>query len=121
MRRLVQAGHVLRLEVQDERPREPLPGLAPLAADLDALLTRVEAPLRARPDEADLADATELPDLRGRYLAFARSAPDDVRAEGVLDELDEVVDAANSLSVLVGLEPADDDASREAGAVMPSR
>jgi hypothetical protein len=121
MRRLVQAGHVLRLEVQDERPRGPLPGLAPLAADLDALLTRVEAPLRARPDEAEPPAAADLPDLRGRYLAFAQSAPDDVRAEGVLDELDEMVDAANSLSVLVGLEPTDHDSDRDAGAAMPSR
>jgi len=121
MRRLIQAGHVLRLEVQDERPRQPLPGLEPLAADLDAVLTRVEGPLRARTDEANLAPAAELPDLRDRYRAFARSAPDDVRAEGVLDELDEIVDAANSLAVLVGLEPADDDASREAGAAMSSR
>jgi uncharacterized membrane protein YccC len=120
MRRLVQAGHVLRLEVQDERPREPLPGLEPLAADLDAVLTRVEGPLRARADELDPV-AAELPDLRGRYLAFARSAPDGVRSEGVLDELDEMVDAANSLSVLVGLEPADDDARREASTPMPSR
>jgi uncharacterized membrane protein YccC len=121
MRRLVQAGHVLRLEIQEDRPREPLPELEPLAADLDTVLTRVEGPLRARSDEPDPAAAAELPDLRGRYLAFARAAPDDVRSEGVLDELDEMVDAANSLSVLVGLEPAEDDATREAGATMPSR
>jgi uncharacterized membrane protein YccC len=121
MRRLIQAGHVLRLEVQDERPRQPLPGLEPLAADLDAVLTRVEGPLRAGLDEPGPAPSAELPDLRGRYLAFARSAPHDVHAEGVLDELDEIVDAANSLSVLAGLEPVDDDASREAGAAMSSR
>jgi hypothetical protein len=121
MRRLTQAGHVLRLEVQDDRPRQPLPGLEPLAADLDAMLTRVEAPLRARTDEEALAPAAELPDLRGRYLTFARSAPDDVRSEGVLDELDEIVDAANSLKALVGLESAEEDAGREAGAAIASR
>jgi uncharacterized membrane protein YccC len=121
MRRLIQAGHVLRLEVQEARPREPLPGVEPLAADLDAVLARVEAPLRTRSDDASPAPADELPDLRGRYLAFARTAPDDLHSDGVLDELDEIVDAANSLSVLVGLDPADDEASREAGAAMPSR
>jgi uncharacterized membrane protein YccC len=122
MRRLVQAGHVLRLEVQDDRPRGPLPGLEPLAADLDAVLTRAEGPLRARPDEADpVAAGGELPDLRGRYLAFARAAPDDLHSEGVLDELDEIVDAANSLAVLAGLEPADDAGTREAGAAISSR
>lgn len=120
MRRLIQAGHVLRLEVQDERPRQPLPGLEPLAADLDAALTRAEGPLRARTDELTPATA-ELPDLRGGYLAFARLAPDDVRSEGVLDELDEIVDAANSLMVLVGLEPAEDEVGREAGAAIASR
>jgi uncharacterized membrane protein YccC len=121
MRRLIQAGHVLRLEVQDERPRQPLPGLEPLAADLDALLTRVEGPLRARTDEEPPAPEAELPDLRGRYLAFARSAPEEVRSEGVVDELDEIVDAANSLKVLVGLEPAEDDSGRETGAAIASR
>jgi uncharacterized membrane protein YccC len=121
MRRLIQAGHVLRLEVQDERPRQPLPGLEPLAADLDALLTRVEGPLRARTDEEPPAPEAELPDLRGRYLAFARSAPAEVRSEGVVDELDEIVDAANSLKVLVGLEPAEDDSGRETGAAIASR
>jgi uncharacterized membrane protein YccC len=121
MRRLIQAGHVLRLEVQDERPRQPLPELEPLAADLDVVLTRIEGPLRARTDEEPLAPEAELPDLRGRYLTFARSAPDDVRSEGVLDELDEIVDAANSLKALAGLEPAGDEADREAGAAIASR
>jgi uncharacterized membrane protein YccC len=120
MRRLVQAGHVLRLEVQDERPRQPLPGLEPLAANLDVVLSSVETALRARAEEPG-PPPPGLSDLRGRYLAFARSAPDDVRSEGVLDELDEIVDAANSLKVLAGLEPADDDAGREAGATISSR
>jgi uncharacterized membrane protein YccC len=121
MRRLVQAGHVLRLEVQDERPRQALPGLEPLAANLDVVLSSVETALRARPDEPVPSPPAGLADLRGRYLAFARSAPDDVRSEGVLDELDEMVDAANSLKVLVGLEPAEDDAGLEAGAAIASR
>jgi uncharacterized membrane protein YccC len=119
MRRLIQASHVLRLEVQDERPRQPLPGLEPLAADLDAVLTRVEGPLGGQTDE--LTQAAELPDLRRRYLAFARSAPDGLRSEGVLDELDEIVDAANSLKVLAGLEPAEDEAGLQDGAAIASR
>jgi hypothetical protein len=68
-----------------------------------------------------VAAGGELPDLRGRYLAFARAAPDDLHSEGVLDELDEIVDAANSLAVLAGLEPADDAGTREAGAAISSR
>jgi hypothetical protein len=48
--------------------------------------------------------ARALPDLRGHYLAFARSAPKDVRSGGLLDELDEILGAANSLASLAGVE-----------------
>ncbi len=102
MRRLVQAGHVLRLDVEDEHSlRQPLPALAPLCDALSSLLSGVEAALRERPDESPSLPA--LPDLRARYTAFARSAPDDV---GLLDELDEIVDAANSLASLAGVDGA---------------
>ncbi len=104
MRRLVQAGHVLRLEVQDERPRPPLPGLEPLAVGLHDQLTSVEATLRAQPEDRQPPSAPEEPDLRGRYLAFARAAPDDGDQEWLLAELDEIVDAANSLASLAGLD-----------------
>ena len=102
MRRLVQAGHVLRLDVEDEHSlREPHPRLLPLRDALSSLLSSVEAALRARPDESPALPPT--PDLRARYTAFARSAPDDV---GLLDELDEIVDAANSLASLAGVDGA---------------
>jgi uncharacterized membrane protein YccC len=103
MRRLIQAGHVLRLDVQDDSARAPLPGLAPLGRDTDTVLAGVEAALRARPDEPVAARGHELPDLRARYLAFARSASDAVDREGLLAELDEIVDATNSLASLAGL------------------
>jgi uncharacterized membrane protein YccC len=102
LRRLIQAAHVLRLEVQDDRPRPPLPGLEPLAASLDAVLANVEATQRAGPDEEP--PGAPLPDIRERYLTFARSAPDGPRRDGLLDELDEIVDASNSLASLAGLE-----------------
>jgi len=107
MRRQMLAAHVLRLDVQDERVRRPLPGVEPLARALDQLLSNAEATLRARPDERP--PARELPDLRECYSEFERSAPDDAEVEGVLADLDEVVDAANSLAAVVGLEPADSD------------
>jgi hypothetical protein len=103
MRRQMQAAHVLRLDVQDEPVERPLPGLEPLARGLDELLTGVEAALRARPDEPP--PARELPDLRDRYLEFERSAPHDDEVEGMVEDLDEVVDATNSLAAVVGLEP----------------
>jgi uncharacterized membrane protein YccC len=105
MRRLIQAAHVLRLDVQDRRARSPLPALEPLADGLGELLSSVEASLRARPDERP--PAPSLPDLRTRYLTFGRSAPRDVDAEELLAELDEVVDAANSVASVVGLEAGD--------------
>jgi uncharacterized membrane protein YccC len=113
LRRLVQAAHVLRLDVQDDRPRDPLPGLVPLADGLDRLLASVEATLSARAEEShppELRDleprADALPDLRSRYLVFERSAPDAVEADGVLAELDEMVDAANSVAAVVGAHEA---------------
>ena len=107
MRRQMQAAHVLRLDVQDERARRPLPGVEPLARGLDRLLSSVEATLRARPNER--APARELPDLRHRYSEFERAAPDDAEVEDLLADLDEVVDAANSLAAVVGLEPVESD------------
>ncbi|MBV9607808.1 MAG: FUSC family protein [Solirubrobacterales bacterium] len=113
MRRLIQAGHVLRLEVQDDGPRQPLPGLEPLAGDLRDLLSRVEGALRTRDPERDPAPARALPDLRARYRAFARSAPEAAAQEGHLAELDEIVDVANSLASLAGLDgPEAADAGR---------
>jgi hypothetical protein len=109
MRRLVQAGHVLRLDVQDERPRQPLRGLEPMAAELRELLGDVEATLRPGPDDSDVSAARAQPDVRARYLAFARAAPTEVEQEGLLAELDEIVDAANGLAALAGLEGAGSD------------
>jgi len=98
LRRLVQTAHVLRLDAQEDRPHDPLPTLKPFADALAGVLEHVEAALRTAPDDRS-APAT-LPDLRGRYLAFERTIPADYAgdAEGLLAELDEIVDAANSLA-----------------------
>jgi uncharacterized membrane protein YccC len=116
-RRLIQAAHVLRLDVQETTPRQPLPGLEPLATGLDAVLANVGETLASQPDEHP--PAQELPDLRGRYLAFERATPSDVDAEGLLAELDEIVDAANGLAELVGL-GGDGDTSRSPENSAPS-
>jgi uncharacterized membrane protein YccC len=107
LRRLIQAAHVLRLDAQEDRPRPPLPGLAPLAHDLDAALERVEASLNARPGAPPSAapGPRGFPDLRGRYLAFERTVPDEYAGdpEGLLAELDEIVDATNGLAERLGI------------------
>jgi uncharacterized membrane protein YccC len=104
-RRLVLAAHVLRLDAQDARGRRPLPALEPLAADLDELLGTVDATLRAGPDPPAAPPA--LPDLRAGYDRLERAAPKDPDSAALLIELDEIVDAANGLAALAGLESQD--------------
>ncbi|HTP18047.1 MAG TPA: FUSC family protein [Solirubrobacteraceae bacterium] len=105
-RRLVLAAHVLRLDAQEERSRRPLPELEPLAADLDSLLGTVDATLRARPHAP--APRVALPDLRADFEELERTAPKDPDSVAVLVELDEIVDSANGLAALAGLEAVDD-------------
>ena len=114
-RRLIQAAHVLRLDAQEERGRRPVPALAPLAGDLDELLGSVDATVRAGADERRPAGAPTptpapaLPDLRTSYTALERAAPHDAEREALLLDLDEIVDAANGLAALAGLESLDGD------------
>ena len=105
MRRLVQAAHVLRLDVQDEREHRPQPELTPLQDGIDAVLEEVEASLRARPQQEPTPH--ELPDVRARFEAFQRASADDPDALALVAELDEIVDAANSLAAATGLEGTD--------------
>ena len=115
LRRLVQAAHVLRLDVEEDRPQTARPALKPLAQGLDVMLERVEAALPASPEDAP--PATALPDLRARYVEFERTLGDEKPGPGganagasgdtedLLVELDEIVDAANSLAEGFGLMP----------------
>jgi uncharacterized membrane protein YccC len=107
MRRLVQAAHVLRLDAQDDRERQPLPGLQPLRAGIEELLGDVEASFRARPQQEP--EPRELPDIRARYRAFQRESGDDEEARALGAQLDEIVDAANSLAAAAGLESTGED------------
>ena len=111
MRRLVRAAHVLRLDAQEERGRRPVPALKPLAADLDTLLESVDATLRGDADGP--APAPPLPDLRAGYAELERTAPHDPDGLALLGELDELVDAANGLAALAGIESV----ARDDGAV----
>ncbi|HEY3728725.1 MAG TPA: FUSC family protein [Solirubrobacteraceae bacterium] len=101
MHRLIQAVHVLRLDAEEDRHRDPLPVLRPLAADIDALLETVDAAL-----EGDAREGA-LPDLRASYEAFEEAAPRHSESAALLAELDEIVDAANGLAELVGVGPVD--------------
>ena len=107
MRRLVQTAHVLRLDVQDDREHRPRPALEPLRGDIDELLGEVESSMRARP-QADPAPR-ELPDVRRRYESLERASGSDPDSHAILAQLDEMVDAANSLAAAAGLEGAEED------------
>jgi uncharacterized membrane protein YccC len=97
--RMTQATHVLRLEAQEHEPPPPSPRLAGFAAALDSRLAIVESALRsgARPP------AHELPDLRAAYDALI--ADGGVSGPELTAELDELVDAGNSLATIVAARP----------------
>ncbi len=103
MRRLVQAAHVLRLDAEADPERRPLPSLAPLESDIDDLLSVAQA--RLQNGLADLDAPAALPDLRAGFNAFERDCPRDADGIALLAELDEIVDAANGLATLAGLDP----------------
>jgi uncharacterized membrane protein YccC len=113
LRRLVQAAHILRLDVSDERHRHPHPGLEPLRAALDGRLAALEAELRTGaagpPVEASAVD------LRDVFEQTRRGLTGDPDAAALLAELDEIVDAANGLTALIEGE-ADDAAESTARA-----
>ena len=107
-RRLVQAAHVLRLDAQEEPNRRPVPALAPLATGVDELLATVDTTVRAGANGVPLGTpAPAVPDLRASYDALERAAPHDAEGRALLLDLDELVDAANGLAALAGLESDD--------------
>ncbi len=111
LRRLAQSIHTLRLDVQDERRRDPVPELARLAGDLDLALARISSVTQADPGDGQ----PTIPDLRADYTEFERRSPpsDDLDRAALLSELDEIVDSANSLATLAGWE-TDDAPARDA-------
>ncbi len=103
MRRLVQAAHVLRLDLEADRRHRPLPALAAVRRDIDALLGVVQVRLQTRSTARLQGDP--LPDLRSGLSAFERTCPPDRDGVALLAELDEIVDASNGLAALAGLDP----------------
>jgi hypothetical protein len=93
LRRLARVSHLLSLDARDQQQLEPVPGLAPLASSLDVLLARVRAAVAAGGQLRE----DSLPNLRAGYEQLAGEHPD----PDLLAELDELVDAANSLATAV--------------------
>ena len=64
---------------------------------------------RSAPGRTARQHAPALPDLRASYAALERAAPDDPDSAALLVEIDEIVDAANGLAALAGLESGDEE------------
>jgi uncharacterized membrane protein YccC len=102
LRRLIAAGHTVRLEIAGAPDRgalgapdrgAPQPAWAPFRDGLDGALAGIAGRLR---DEA----TTQLPPLRELYGEARARAPLD---EAVLIALDEIVDATNTVAATLGL------------------
>jgi uncharacterized membrane protein YccC len=119
LRRLIQAVHVLRLDVQDDRPRQPRPEIESVRSALVELLEQVEDRLRELPAESP--QATALPDLRGPFEEARRAWGEDPETVALASELDEIVDAANGLAAVAGLGPDEDDPASGSGVTSRSR
>jgi Fusaric acid resistance protein-like len=89
-RRLVRATYVLAFDTGDRRQRQPVPEVAALAGSLDRLLERVGTAIAA----GNRISADSLPNLRSSYDELTRAGG----ASDLIAELDEVVDAADSLA-----------------------
>ena len=94
LRRLVYAGHTVRMETASEQERSPHPAWMPFRAGLERELSAIAAVLRGRP-------AAPLPPLRALFVEARRRAPLD---EGLLLPLDEIVDATNTVAATLGLD-----------------
>lgn len=102
LRRIVSVIHVLRADTQEERRREPLPGLATLAGELDQALELVEAAMRvAHPASPQPPLTLALPALRDSYMRLMTDTEVGHSDPLLARELDELVDAVNSLGALV--------------------
>jgi uncharacterized membrane protein YccC len=103
LRRLVQASHVIRLEPGAHPDDRPLAALRPLAAALDRTLAII-----AETVATGTPAGTSLPPLRALHRELADGAAGEVPNPLLLTELDEIVDAANTVAGLLGLGTADD-------------
>jgi uncharacterized membrane protein YccC len=102
LRRIVGVVHVLRADAQEARPRKPLPALAMLAGRLDQELGLIEAALPvAHRVEPRTALTAAFPDLRDTYMRLIRQTEFEHSDALLARELDELVDAVNSLGALV--------------------
>lgn len=107
LRRLVQAVHVIRLELGANADRRPLVALTPLATALDQTFAAIAETLAG-----GVPAKTDLPPLRAAYRELAAATGSESPDPLLLTELDEIVDAANTVAGLLGLSPAEPERRR---------
>jgi uncharacterized membrane protein YgaE (UPF0421/DUF939 family) len=95
LRRLVYAGHTLRLEASTATARAPHPAWAAFRDGLDRELGAIASVLRERP-------AASVATLRALFGAAREADPLD---QALLLPLDEILDATNTVAATVGLDP----------------
>jgi uncharacterized membrane protein YccC len=97
LRRIVGAVHVLRTSTQDGDDDRPLPGLGPLAGELDQTLALIGCRLADPPSSARL----ELPGLRASHIRLTHALQVEGRRDLLVSQLDEIVDAVNTLGAVL--------------------
>jgi hypothetical protein len=100
LRRLVQAAHVIRLELEERPERPPLPALRPLAQAIDETLAAIGQTLAA-----GVPATSELPPLRALHHDLVAGDTGGELDRVLVTELDEIVDAADTLAAQIGLRP----------------
>ena len=93
LRRLVQATHVIRLELVTRSDHGPLVKLRPLAAALDQTLAIISEMLAK-----GAAGPRDFPPLRALYRELVEGEANALADPVLLTELDEIVDAANTVA-----------------------
>jgi uncharacterized membrane protein YccC len=98
LRRLVQAAHVIRLELEEGAEERPLPALRPLAEAIDQTLAAIGETIAT-----GVPATTNLPPLRTHYNELVAGQAGAELDRVLLTEVDEIVDAANTVAAQLGL------------------
>jgi uncharacterized membrane protein YccC len=100
LRRLAGTIHVLRANPHNGAERTAMPTFAVLAGEIDQALAEIEARVSSNPDSP--GDPVALADLRETYTRLEHEQGPAQGDELLMRELDEIVDAVNSLAALLG-------------------
>ena len=98
LRRLIQAVHVIRLELESLTEQRPQVELRPLVSALDQTLAAIAEKLAS-----GFAPKSGLPPLRALHRELVEGTAGAVPDPVLVTELDEIVDAVNTVAGLLGI------------------